>query len=144
MENTKIKSLLDVMSKEQPIFTRLKIGELHSGDSVNKSHLEYSHLLELLDNPIDSEFYKSSWVNIVKDGYVFIDIAKEEWSIFECHYNCSGDNPKNHYWYKEHLFTGLDDLMQNLGEFEYLKSVRNQNRDSRRNDVDDWLDELVK
>ena len=137
-----LKELLKLLRKDQKMLTKLEIGKIHSDESFENGYRDWLWLLSKLDDPIEADFFRTSWVPLCFDEYFFIDVSKENWVIFTCEYNWRGKTRKTHYWYQEHLFIDLADLLENIGDFDYLKYRRNQNRDPLKNKIDDWFDSL--
>lgn len=141
-ELNKVKQVLKLLRKDPDIFPELEIGIILKDCEFDDSYESWLSLIKKLDNEHEQDFFKASWVPICFDKFVFIDVAKEDWCIFVGEYNCYSDEVEEHYWYKNHFFIDMEDLLTNIGDFEYLKRVRNENRDQKQNDIDVWLENL--
>ncbi|MCB9225498.1 MAG: hypothetical protein R2780_01630 [Crocinitomicaceae bacterium] len=134
-----VMKILNVLRKDPEIFPRLKIGTILTEEQFLQSYEDWVRLVRKLEHYHEVEFFKTHWVPICFDEFVFIDVAQENWCIFEGGYNCVEDEIKDHYWYKIQFFIDLDDLLKNSGDFEYLDHVYKTNRDQRFNDLDKWI-----
>ena len=140
----KVRQILKMLRRDPDIFPKLKIGTILKDHQFDQSYQDWMRLLKKFDRNHEIEFFKPHWVPICFDEFVFIDVAQENWCIFEVGYNCFEDDVEDHYWYKNHFFIDMEDLLNYAGDFEYLKRVRNQNRDQSQNDVEEWLGNLTK
>lgn len=141
-EIKRLKNILAVLRKDPDVFPKLKIGTILKEEQFDQSYEDWLRLLSKFDRYHEIEFFKPNWVPICFDEFVFIDVAQENWCIFEAGYNCWEDDVDDHYWYKNHFFIDMEDLLNNVGDYTHLKEVRNRNRDQRQNDVDEWLENL--
>ena len=143
IELNKLRQILKILRHHPEVFAKLKIGTILKDEQFDQSYEDWLRLLTKFDRYHEKEFFRPYWVPICFNEFVFVDVTQENWCIFEANYNCWEDDVNDHYWYKNHFFIDMEDLLNNAGDFEYLKEVRNRNRDQRQNAVDEWLENLT-
>lgn len=140
-ELAKLGELLDLLSTEQKMLSKLGMGTLLKSDQIEESYEAWVGLLNKLSHPHERNFFRSTWVPICFDDYFFIDVSQENWCIFDAAYWSIPKRQKDMYWYKVHYFINMEELIHSLGDYEHLKYLRNQNRDPRLNI--EWKDNLI-
>jgi hypothetical protein len=85
-------------------------------EGLHEAQLEWISLLEQLENPIETEFFKDYWIPIQKDGYdFFIDISSDKFQIFKAHYFFFAP----YRWYKEYIIDDVVDFLSSIDNKEF-------------------------
>jgi hypothetical protein len=113
--------LTGALKKHYPLLT---------GDLIN-SQRDWISLVSLLDNPIDTCFFKPYWVPISKNSYdLFIDLSNDKLSIFEIMYYFL----EPYRWYKKYIFKNVTELLLEIDNplFNWEEQIHQNENESRK------------
>ncbi|MBN1950922.1 MAG: hypothetical protein JW801_06935 [Bacteroidales bacterium] len=80
----KVKHILSYLNTYPDTLEQLDLTDLHEPSTVDSELEEWVHLCEILEHPLEKDFFKPYWIPIVKKSlYTFIDLSNTNFPIFE-------------------------------------------------------------
>ena len=108
LQFNKIPPIIKYITSYPELTSKLKSFKPLKVEDINESQLEWVSLLSLLDNPIETEFFKPYWVPIQSDSYdYFIDLSSDSFSIFEINFFFL--EPRR--WYRKYIFKDISEFL---------------------------------
>ena len=109
----KLKRILQYLNAYSETFSQIKGFRLITAEELDQSQQEWLWLLSLLDNPIETDFYKPCWVPINANEYdQFFDLSSPTLELFQVDYFCF----EPYQWFKYPLITHIDQFMFEIDE----------------------------
>ena len=109
----KIRPIIKYITSYPELTSKLKNFKPLKVEDINESQLEWVSLLSLLDNPIETEFFKPYWVPIQSDSYdYFIDLSSDSFSIFEIKFFFF--EPRC--WYRKYIFKDISEFLVSVDD----------------------------